>query len=485
MLRALVDFFRTGPDRPVFSQDRGEIRRVYERKRWSVFLSVTIGYGMFYVARVNWGIVKKPMLDEGVFTATQMGDIGAALLYAYAAARFVNGFLADRCNIARFMSTGLLLSALVNLALGWTTTFWAFLALWGFNGWFQATGSAPSVVSLSHWFSKCERGTRYGVWSLSHGIGEGISYAATALLVAAVGWRWGFWGPGLLCLATAVVLFRTLQDRPETYGLPSVARYRRDPTTDPAKDRTVWREQLVVFRNPALWVLGLAAAAMYVARYGINNWGVLYLQEAKGYSLAGAGVVLGVYPLFGLVGAGASGFFSDRFFGASRNLPCLLYGLGVAGSLALLFLTPPGHKTVDTFALALFGFALGGQLVFLGGLMAVDIASQKAAGAAMGLIGVFSYLGAGIQDSVTGRLLEASKTVFVAPVAESYGAVVANWMATGPFGAVLAPLSGGVTRYDFTQTTWFWLIAAALSVLLAALVWRQVAAGLRPREDGM
>ena len=98
--------------------------------------------------------------------------VGSALLFVYSAGKFTNGFLADRCNIARFMSTALFLSGLVNVALGFNTTFALFLGLWALNGWFQSIGSAPSVVALSHWFGRKERGTRYGIWSASHSIGE-------------------------------------------------------------------------------------------------------------------------------------------------------------------------------------------------------------------------------------------------------------------------------------------------------------------------
>src|SRR6266496_1131584 len=177
---SVLAFFKTRADQPLFSDDVAVVRRTYERWRWSVFLSVLFGYGLFYTSRMNFSVAKKAMLDEGVMSATQMGWVGSALLFVYSAGKFTNGFLADRCNIARFMSTGLLLSGLANLALGFNPLFTVFLVLWGLNGWFQSVGSAPSVVALSHWFGKRERGTRYGIWSASHSIGEGLTYVGTS-----------------------------------------------------------------------------------------------------------------------------------------------------------------------------------------------------------------------------------------------------------------------------------------------------------------
>lgn len=444
MLAPLLDFFRTGPDKPLISQDKAAIRRRYERLRWSVFLSTIVGYGMFYTCRINFAVAKKPMLDEGVLDTTQMGIIGSIMLVVYAVGKASNGFLADRANIARFMSTGLLISALANLAFGFMTWFWVFAILWGVSGWFQSMGSAPSVVAISHWFSNRERGTRYGVWSTCHSLGEATTFLVTAGLVSALGWRWGFWGPGALGVVAALILYRTLADRPQTYGLPHITEYKQDFTgvKVAGEGRPTGRAQLAVLKNPYIWILGLASASIYMARYGMNNWGVLYLQEVKGYDLVSAGAVMGTYPLLGLAGAAVSGWFSDRFFGARRTLPALLFGMLELGSLIALFLIPPEMRWADTVALGCFGFALGGLLVYLGGLMAVDLSARDAAGAAMGVVGMFSYLGAALQDTVSGMLLDADSSVV-----------------------------DGATVYDFTNVQIFWVGASVLSLLLAACTW--------------
>lgn len=93
---------------------------------------------------------------------TELGIIGAVLFFTYAVGKFTNGFLADRSNINRFMSTGLLVTALVNLFLGFVHSFILFAILWGISGWFQSMGAASCVVGLSRWFTDKERGSFYG-----------------------------------------------------------------------------------------------------------------------------------------------------------------------------------------------------------------------------------------------------------------------------------------------------------------------------------
>jgi OPA family sugar phosphate sensor protein UhpC-like MFS transporter len=200
--------------------------------------------------------------------------------------------------------------------------------------------------------------------------------------------------------------------------------------------------QLEVLKNPAVWVLGISSALMYVARYGINNWGVLYLQKAKGYSLVEAGGVLSAYTVATVVGAIPSGYISDRFFKSSRNVPALAFGLLDVLALMALYSIPPGHPWLDSACLFCLGFGLGVLIAYLGGLMAVDLSSQAAAGTAMGMIGCFSYIGAGIQDAVSGLLLDAGKTVV-----------------------------NGEDVYCFDNLLFFWTGTAIVSVLLTLTVW--------------
>ncbi len=454
MANPLVVFFRTGPDRAPRLGGPDEVDRTYRGLRARVFWSLTLGYAWFYVARVNFSVVKKPLLDEQILTGTEMGLIGSAMLGVYAVGKLLNGFLADHANIRRFLSAALAGSAIVNLAMGCASWPLVFLALWALNGWFQSVGSAASVVSLAQWFSGREFGTRYGLWSVSHSIGEGLSFVATAAVVSWLGWRWGFWWPGLACLGVAFFLSRTLADRPATYGLPPVSVWRKERTSSPsepihaAAEGSVWAAQREVLRHSAIWVLGLAGATMSATRYGVMHWGMLYLQEGKGYSMNEAGSILSVYPVAALAGAALSGVISDRFFGARRNVPALGMGLLVSISLFLLAQTSSSSPLLDTVIMAVFGFNMGGLLTYLGGLMAVDLSPKRAAGAAMGVIGVFCYVGAAIQDTVSGWLVDRGRAVLE-----------------------------GVVTYDFQPLLAFWLVCSLASIGLTLLVWKS-----RPRE---
>ena len=442
MLKNIINFYRVSQPKPCNEESLSEQKQRLKRFQWSTFLAATLGYGMYYVCRLSLNVVKKPIVDEGVFSETELGIIGAVLFFTYAVGKFMNGFLADRSNINRFMSTGLLVTALVTLCLGFVHSFILFAVLWGISGWFQSMGAASCVVGLSRWFTDKKRGSFYGFWSASHNIGEAMTFIIVASIVSALGWRYGFLGAGLVGLIGALVVWRFFHDTPQSKGLPAVNAPEKKKEMDALETEEFNRAQKAVLRNPAIWILALSSAFMYISRYAVNSWGVFYLQAEKGYSTLDASFIISISSVFGIVGTMFSGVISDRFFGGRRNIPALIFGLMNVFALCLFLLVPGVHFWMDALAMILFGLGIGVLICFLGGLMAVDIAPRNASGAALGVVGIASYIGAGLQDVMSGVLIEGNKR-----------------------------LVDGVEVYDFTYINWFWIGAALLSVLLALLVW--------------
>lgn len=425
--------------------DQKEIDSKYKRLRWQVFLSATLGYGLYYVCRLSLNVIKKPIVDAGVLSETELGIIGSGLFITYAIGKFVNGFLADRSNVRRFMSIGLLITALINLILGFTTSFAVFVVLWAVNGWAQAMGAAPCVVSLSRWFGDKERGTFYGLWSSSHNIGEAITFIVTSAIVASLGWQWGFRGAALLALLGFVIVAVFMRDTPQSCGLPPIAVYKGDVTESQKKaedEKSVGEHQRAVLKNPAVWMLALASAFMYISRYAVNSWGIFYLEAEKGYSIVEASSIISISSVCGILGTISSGWVSDKFFKGRRNLPAVIFGLMNILGLTL-FLFGPSNHVIIIASMIIFGLAIGALICFLGGLMAVDIVSKKASGAALGVVGIASYVGAGIQDLVSGITIQSGKVA-----------------------------GEGAASYDFSIVSWFWIGAAILSVICTMIVWK-------------
>jgi OPA family sugar phosphate sensor protein UhpC-like MFS transporter len=443
MAASWLSFFATGADLPTIA-DQGTIDRLYRKHRLRVMLAITLGYGLIYTCRLALGVVKKPLLDAGIFTPSELGMIGSALFFTYAVGKLTNGFLADHANMKRFLAVAFLTTALCNLAMGFITTLWLAVVVWGLNGWFQSFGAPGGVVAMTAWYSNHERGRTYGIWSTAHSIGEGLTFVGIGAVVATFGWRAGYWAPGVLGVITAIGAYLLLQDRPQTLGLPAVNDWKHDSFGEAKRQdiKSVWALQLSILKLPSIWILCLASATNYVARYAIDSWGILYLQTERGYSLEMAGTLLMISTLAGIVGAVAFGFISDEWFEARRPPVNLMFAVLELTGLGLLFFGPTNLPMLIV-SMLLYGMGLTGLVTSLGGLFAVDIAPKRVAGAAMGVIGIFSYIGAGIEEQVSGRLLQQGTTVV-----------------------------DGVHHYNFGPAISFWIGASVVSMLLALSLWR-------------
>lgn len=451
---SLYSFYRISKP----SQDtvpENEIRTKYRSFRNNTFWGVTVAYSLYYVCRMSLSVVKQPLIDEGVLTAGQLGVIGSALLFVYAVGKFLNGFIADYCNIRRFMFTGLAISAVINLLMGITgivngyiavpvsMIFMLFAVLWGLNGWMQSMGSPPGVISLSRWFPQSKRGTFYSIFSASPYLGEFISFILTGLVVGAAGWQWGFVVAAVAGAAGAVLILFTVSDTPESKGLPSIQQLSGEQVK--AVDKMPTRElQKMIFKHPGIWVIALSSAFIYITKYAIAGWGVLFLQKERAFSLEQATQIIAFSAVLGVLGTVLAGWLSDKVFSSDRIKPAILSG--VVSFLSLVFfLFVGGGYMLNILYVSVFSLAMGVLYCIVAGLMAVDIVPRKATGAALGIVGISSYIAAGLQDITSGYLIQ-------------YNTVQVD----------------GIDVYDFGPVSYFWLVAALVSFVLPVLNWKKM-----------
>lgn len=456
-----MNFFRISS--PAESKVAAEnVNKVWKRSRFQTFLAITFGYALYYVCRMSMGVMKQPLIDAGLLNATQLGIIGACLYWTYAVGKLVNGFLADTSNIKRFMATGLILSVAANFIMGIigvtavkagisnSVIFIVFAIMWAMNGWAQSMGAPPSIVALSRWFPLKIRGTYYGFFSASHNIGEGLSFIFVGSLVGVFGWKWGFFGAACAGILGVLLILFWLHDTPESKGLPSIEELSGEKVPEKTKNDAAETKKIqkAVIKNPGVWILAGASAFMYMSRYAINEWGTIFLQETYDYDLTAAAAIIGINPIFGIIGTVFSGWLSDKVFKGDRKYPAFVAGVLEAVAL-FLFLFGGGSHFVLALSMVLFGTAIGVLIAFLGGLMAIDLVPRKASGAALGIVGVASYAAAGVQNVITGLLLDNHTYEAINAAGET------------------------VTKHDFTYVSWFWLGAAVISFLLPMLNWKR------------
>ena len=434
MLKKLGEFYKEPPIKEEI-QDKEQVDSMYKHWRLRMFYACFIGYTIFYLCKKNIAVALPGIMDEFHYSATELGLLGSSLYLTYGIGKFVNGVLADGSDVRKFLPTALLMTAIANILFGLSPFFvsmcglhdkmfamvllWAMAFLWGVSGWFQSAGFPAVAKSLTYWYSNSERGTKWSLWSCSHQTGTFLSVFVSGHLVAyltehgvAGAWRAAFFVPGALAIMTALWLYDRLRDRPQSLGLPDVEVYRNEPVKQVSAEEKKAEDDMSyvqIFKkhilcNKTIWLLAIAYIFVYVIRFGAEDWMIMYLQSAKGATLADATNKLSVLPLVGICGTVCAGLISDKLFKGKRAPVNLLYLVGVILMIIALKFNTIG--ALDYAIIGLLGAFTYGPQMMIGGLCAVESSSKKVASAATGFTGTFGYVGAFLSATGTGFLVD-------------------------------------------------------------------------------
>ena len=435
MLKKLGEFYKEPPIKEEI-KDEEKVSSMYKHWRLRIFYACFIGYTVFYLCKKNIAVALPGIMDEFGYSATELGLLGSSLYLTYGIGKFVNGVLADGSDVRKFLPTALFMTAFANILFALSPLFvgaiglhgkafavvllWVLAFLWGVSGWFQSAGFPAVAKSLTYWYSNSERGTKWSLWSCSHQTGTFLSVLVSGHLVdylyhhgVAGAWRAAFLVPGVLAMMTALWLYERLRDRPQSLGLPDIEVYRNEPVKVQSAEEKSAEDSMTyveIFKkhilcNKTIWLLAIAYIFVYVIRFGAEDWMILYLQNAKGTTLADATNKLAFLPLVGICGTICAGIVSDKLFKGKRAPVNLLYLVGVICAIvALKFNT---ISALDYVIIGLLGAFTYGPQMMIGGLCAVESSSKKVASAATGFTGTFGYVGAFLSATGTGFLVDA------------------------------------------------------------------------------
>lgn len=426
MLSSIANFFKEPPTKEVTASEE-EIKKTYSHWRLRIFYSCFIGYVVFYLCKRALAVASPDLCKEYGYSNTELGILTSTIYFTYMIGKFVNGVLADRSDVRKFLPTALILSGIANLCFALSAIFitpdhasffglppqmillWLLAFFWGANGWFQSGGFPPSAKSLTYWYSNSERGTKWALWSCSHQVGTFLSFVTSGFLVFHYGWRMAFVVPAVFAIVVAIWLFNRLRDKPQTMGLPCVEEFRNEPVKnkceDDADNRTygqIFKENILC--NKTIWLLAIAYIFVYIIRMGTEDWMVKYLTEFKGDSVDLAANKLSALPLFGIAGTILAGVISDKIFKGQRAPVNLIYLAGIV--ICVILLSINTVSKLDFVLIGLIGAFTYGPQMMIGGLCAVESSSKKVASAATGFTGSFGYIGATLSGCVTGLLVD-------------------------------------------------------------------------------
>lgn len=420
--------------------DSVSVNKKYGYWHWRTLIVLMIGYALFYFVRKNFSIAMPALESELGFSKTQLGIFLTLNGVIYGVSRLVNGFLSDKIrNKKGLMALGLLLSAGVNIAIGFIPSVNSFFtvldaegkatmgfiyimgSLWLINGWLQGMGYPPCSSLMAHWIKPSELATKQSIWNASHSLGAG----ALGFLIAFIlghftnaAWQWCFWVPAILAVMGSAMIFFGIKNTPQEVGLPSVHELDKQNVQDNSKTKicmSAEAEELVskrclkemVLANPIIWLISIADFFVYIIRFTILDWGSTILVQFKGMDTARAASTIGAMEIVGgILGCIAAGWITDHFFKGRAQRTSAVFTLLATVSLALFWVAPKN----DVFSIALIvlsAFFIYGPQALLG-IACSNQATKYGAASANGICGVFAYLAPIVSGVVFGAITQST-----------------------------------------------------------------------------
>ena len=395
----------------------------FRRGQIRMLMTTIVGYTLFYFLRKNLSLAMPGLAQDYGITKASLGLFLTIHGVVYGLGKFVNGPLSDRATPRRFLCGGLLLALICNVVFGFGPVLAALVSgessgaafvsaliavlgiAWVANGFFQSTGNPPCLKLIAYWVPPQELATKLAIWNSSHSIGAGLItiicgyvMGLGALRADGVGvgmWRWCFFVPALVAGIGLVALWFLMPDTPTEMGLPELPGTETKVEKTGAVDNSEQglRAEAVrrVYLNPTIWMVGCCCFMVYLTRFAVLDWGPMLLKEAKGASLASAGWIVAMFEIAGILGTLFSGWATDRLAGGRAPRVCLFMMLGAAFFMGVFWLIPAGASPLlYVLSLAGAGFCIYGPQA-LTGVTAVNLATKRFAGTAVGFTSLFSY----------------------------------------------------------------------------------------------
>jgi sugar phosphate permease len=432
-----------------------------EQRNWRIriFASTWLAYVGFYFCRKPFSAAKSAIGDEYNWSATDLGNIWAVYLIAYAMGQFLASRMGTVLGPRKNVLLGMMLSILVTLAMGVTPSIPMMMGLVAVLGLSQATGWSGNVGTMAGWFVKSERGRVMGMWSTNFTIGAlasgfvmawvlshrdlvvSIPWLYTIDVKTPAPWEWCFYTGALVLMVVALQFFVFQRNKPEDVGLKPID----DPATSVDESTTEEpRGPMPGGLSRDAWTNLLLVGGFYFfakfVRYAVWSWSAYFLTKNYGLAESEANGYAIVFDLLGIPGVYFTGWISDRYLKSRRAGISLVMMLGMTVATGLLMMFADHGVTVFVVLLGAVGFTLYGPDALLTGAGAMDIGGRRSATFAAAVISGFGSIGPVVQEVVIPRLYDQKAA-----------------QASGELGPVFALLFGS---------------AALASVFCAVLVWR-------------
>lgn len=337
--------------------------------------------------------------EEFGFDTFQLGLIGSAFTWIYAAGAPFAGFVGDRLRRKDLILGGCLFWSLITVMTAWCGRFWNFVVVRALEGLGETFYFPASMSLISDYHAPGTRSRAMSIHQSSVYVGTILGSWWGAWFAEHHGWRMGFYFFGILGVLLVLTLARFLRE-------PRRGQSEAEPPLPTAGEPPSVREVLAdIFRTPTAWVLlAVFVGANFVATIFLT-WTPTFLVEKFHFRLTAAGLNGSVFiHLASAMSVPLGGVLADRLARRFSGGRMMVQALGLLVGASFVFLVGT-TRDVPTLigAMAVFGFCKG---LYDANIFAslYDVVHPRARATAAGIMNFVGWGGGGLGPLVFGWL---------------------------------------------------------------------------------
>ena len=402
-----------------------------------------------YADRQSLSSILPALRHDFGFSDVQLGLIGSAFAWVYAAGSPFAGLAGDRYSRKLLILGGCLFWSATTVLTGGCSLLWQFVAVRALTGCGEMVYFPAAMSMLGDYHGPRSRSLAFSLHQSGVYVGSIIGSWGGAWFAEHYGWRFGFYVFGLLGLLAVAAFTRFLREPVRGAAEPAGA---PEETAD-LGIAEAWRGIFASRTAPLL--MAVFFGANFVATTFLI-WTPMFLVQKFHFRLTSAGLAGSVFiNLASAASVPLGGWLADRLARRHPGGRILIQAAGLllgASFVALVGLTPTTEVLLVT--MALFGFCKG---LYDSNIFSAlyDVVEPRARAAAAGLMNTIGWAGGALGPLAIGLATQygrhGSDTVANMSEAIAFGSVV--YLAggivllfacrrVGRLGAVLVPAAG-------------------------------------------
>lgn len=374
-------------------------------KTWQikVFVLCWIAYTAVYFGRVNLSVTIPDIQKYFGFTKDQVGIIGSLFFWIYGIGQIINGYIGDKICIRVFIFIGILVSGVINILFGLSTSLIIMTVLWALNGYFQSILWGPIIKTLSIWFSQKDHSQTAVAISTSMVGGYLLAWGLLGQIILHSSWRWAFWIPGGCLISYSLIWYLKIKTHPKEVNLQS-------PSENMLLDHINIKNHssltfMKIFKKTKLYFIVIACLTQGIIKDSIALWGPTFLMETSNLSMGSTTKLIIAIPFMNFAGMILAGYLNKRLKLDETLATTVLFLFTIVFLILLIKL----RHLSPLFSLIFLGLSsamMFGAHTLLVGAIPMRFDKYNKVSSIAGFLDFSTYAAAGLATYITGLIVE-------------------------------------------------------------------------------